>query len=585
MIEPVYFTPVGNFHAHHPEPDLEPLTAKITFTPMLRQGEFLRVVTEDTTAGFHIPPVSGVIDTDGRVKLRKQYFGEDVKPIRLVADQPMLGLDGPLCYRVDFTNAKAGSRPVSLKSFVVQAPTADVEVDLITAEVVATSGSAGGAGAFGVVLTGPPGPPGEQGPPGQAGGEKGEKGDPGEKGDKGDPGDGFDHTVLPALDSPVLETDLVVVDRTTRAEGEVKLSSWASFKARIGLWLEDVSATWRNKTLVDPTFQGEATVERLVGSVERDVGSGRKTTFISVADPYRPGENAFQFAVRSDNETRYLFSTAALGMDWIATAPDGVSKSFTVWPAGDGYFRISPPAGKNARLVAGSGDLMIYNAEAGKSVLINGSKAVTETGVQPLVNKTITKSTLVDPVVEGTITTSSVTGVDQPADMDDRYRGFVIDNPFSSIEAFRFVTRNDNTEAKPSRVTFLALGTNPQITVQGKDDNDNKYLNIATTGSGGGLRILPMPTNVQTKPVKITSAGNCDLVLATEEPGAQVRIGEGIGWYGIPTAANSHPVACFVPKPATSTSKGRPGHFSADDTHLYICVADDQWKRTTLEDW
>ena len=38
----------------------------------------------------------------------------------------------------------------------------------------------------------------------------------------------------------------------------------------------------------------------------------------------------------------------------------------------------------------------------------------------------------------------------------------------------------------------------------------------------------------------------------------------------------------FVPPPATATSPGTPNQVAFDATHFYVCIATNQWVRTTL---
>jgi hypothetical protein len=142
--ELVYFTIVGNYRAMLADslvdtdfdPDLGELTATVTFTPLINTGDALLVTTSNPPVHIVCAPVVGIIDTDGRLKLRRDFT--DVPdgpwtPIKLLGNCPQLELDPdfPLAYRVSFTNVRIGGKPGVLNSYDFVAPDHEVELDLV----------------------------------------------------------------------------------------------------------------------------------------------------------------------------------------------------------------------------------------------------------------------------------------------------------------------------------------------------------------------------------------------------------------------------------------------------------------------
>jgi hypothetical protein len=145
--------------------DLVLVTADVTFTPVIQAGDVIQAVdTLPRPTGFVPTPVWAVIDVDGRVKLRPQHQNRRAKTVRLLADQPLLNLESPLCWRVSFSTVRFNGKPGAINEFVFQAPNvADTEINLITV------GRRPGQPAVGTVVgggVGPVGPPGPPGPPG-----------------------------------------------------------------------------------------------------------------------------------------------------------------------------------------------------------------------------------------------------------------------------------------------------------------------------------------------------------------------------------------------------------------------------------
>lgn len=142
MANPVYFTVVGDFKAFVADtiadtdanPDVVSITATVTFTPLLQNGDIILATgAEPRPTGFIASPIVGVIDSDGRLKLNSTPNGSySYTPIRLLADTDVLELSTPLYYSVAFNNVVVNGRTSSIRSFNFQAPTTDTELNLIT---------------------------------------------------------------------------------------------------------------------------------------------------------------------------------------------------------------------------------------------------------------------------------------------------------------------------------------------------------------------------------------------------------------------------------------------------------------------
>lgn len=183
--KPIWYTVSGDFrtigaaHAEDTEA-LVPVVGNITFTPMLANGDVILAADFDERPTGLVPiSVTGVIDLDGRVKLKPQGDGEDLVPVKLMGDSPLLQLKTELFYRVTFSQIRFGTSPGTpgqITGFVFQAPKVNgFDLNLITVM------RAPGQLAVGV-MQGPPGPPGASGAsgaPGPAGGPPGATGEPG----------------------------------------------------------------------------------------------------------------------------------------------------------------------------------------------------------------------------------------------------------------------------------------------------------------------------------------------------------------------------------------------------------------------
>jgi hypothetical protein len=189
MTNPTYFTVVADFKSVvvdldtdvDPDPQLGPVTAKVTFTPVLNNGDVILATNASPRPTVFVPaPIVARIDTDGQLKLRvapdgdrdnfanlaafpatgntaKVYFAIDTQKfyrwipgssqyvedysyaqVRLLADTALLELESPLYYKVSFSDVVYNGGPGYINSFTFQAPTSDTELNL--AEVLRQPG-------------------------------------------------------------------------------------------------------------------------------------------------------------------------------------------------------------------------------------------------------------------------------------------------------------------------------------------------------------------------------------------------------------------------------------------------------------
>ena len=174
MTHPAFFTVNGTYQSFADGDSLAELTATVTFTPAVRQGGMVTGFDAAGAAiGFIPTPVVAVIDTDGLLKLRTEpdlplrivdtfedlpdpglttrtyqveatglhYLwdaGEEEYvsalgyiPVRLLANDYLLGLDGDLYYSVQFTNVTLNGVRGKLSGFTFAAPSYDIETSLI----------------------------------------------------------------------------------------------------------------------------------------------------------------------------------------------------------------------------------------------------------------------------------------------------------------------------------------------------------------------------------------------------------------------------------------------------------------------
>ena len=356
------------------DPQLGPISARVTFTPLIDDGEVIAAThTLPRPTGFIAAPIEGRIDTDGKLKLRvdpdgtrldmptrtsfpavgaagRVYHAIDnntywkwdgtryaetfsYTPIRLLADTSVLELAGPLFYRVTFTDVVLNGRPGVINPFTFQAPTSDVEVNLITV------GAVPGQPASGITKIAPTGvrlnasgqivftfggvdlpdpltlstvsSAGATGPTGPAG-PKGDKGDPGPKGDAGS-GTAADlaATVVAAtaITTPA-DADVLAV---AESASSLKKLSWAALKAALLAWFGPVTATLSNKDLTAATNTFPTTLVTLAGAQSlsnKTIVSPTITT--PTVNPVTAAPNAL-VATFSATQIRAALQNTALG--------------------------------------------------------------------------------------------------------------------------------------------------------------------------------------------------------------------------------------------------------------------------------
>lgn len=199
MTEPTYFTVAADFRSVSidstvdidADPTIAPVSAIVTFKPVLNEGDALIAADASPRPTAFIPaPIVAKLGTDGRLKLRDDPDGTRVvvanlaalpgtgstasyyvttdtgkyyrwtgsayvevvpfQPVRLLAKSELLGLgDAPLTYSVTFSQVVYNGRAGRIKGFTFQAPTADMTVNL--ADVMPGPG----LGSFGTEINAP----------------------------------------------------------------------------------------------------------------------------------------------------------------------------------------------------------------------------------------------------------------------------------------------------------------------------------------------------------------------------------------------------------------------------------------------
>jgi hypothetical protein len=182
MTAPTFFTVVADYKSVvvdlasdvDADPQLGPITAKVTFTPVLAKGDvILATNASPRPTGYLGAPIVARIDADGRLKLRvepdgdrddfattaafpatgttaKVYYAINTQTfyrwdsgssqyvetlpyaeVRLLADTPILELDSDLYYRVNFSEVVFNGQSGYISPFTFQAPTSDTVLNLI----------------------------------------------------------------------------------------------------------------------------------------------------------------------------------------------------------------------------------------------------------------------------------------------------------------------------------------------------------------------------------------------------------------------------------------------------------------------
>jgi len=193
MTNPTYFTVVADYRAVvidletdiDPDPQVVPLSAVVTFRPVLRDGDaILATDASPRPIGFVPAPITAKINTAGRLVLRDvpdgtrvtaanlaafpvtgdascYYIATDTglyyrwngsgyveilpyQPVRLLADTELLELGSPLYYSVTFSQVIYNGKVGKLNGFTFQAPNSDVPGGLNLIEVMRQPGQPAG---------------------------------------------------------------------------------------------------------------------------------------------------------------------------------------------------------------------------------------------------------------------------------------------------------------------------------------------------------------------------------------------------------------------------------------------------------
>lgn len=116
--------------------DIVPLTGPVTFSPVFRDNRAaLASEYSPRAAGLKLLPISGYLDSDGRLKDRPA----GTVGVRLPADDPVLGLS-ELVYQVSWDVHTTEGQPVKVDTGYFTAPSTDSTVNL--ADVLESSASA-----------------------------------------------------------------------------------------------------------------------------------------------------------------------------------------------------------------------------------------------------------------------------------------------------------------------------------------------------------------------------------------------------------------------------------------------------------
>lgn len=141
---PTFFTVVGDFAAitedaasdSNYDGEVSPITGTVLFTPMVTSGDVILATDLNPRPTALIPaPITGIIDTDGRLKLRTETdsggSGFTYTPVRLLANTVLLGLSSPLFYSVTFPSISYAGKSGKINGFVFEAPDHDTVINLI----------------------------------------------------------------------------------------------------------------------------------------------------------------------------------------------------------------------------------------------------------------------------------------------------------------------------------------------------------------------------------------------------------------------------------------------------------------------
>lgn len=113
------------------------------------------------------------------------------------------------------------------------------------------------------------------------------------------------------------------------------------------------------------------------------------------------------------------------------------------------------------------------------------------------------------------------------------------------------------------------------INVDGSEDSGSKNELVISSFLNAGIKLLPNGT--------LDSAGTLSLSLNTINGTGRMDFYGDI--YTTTDGSTFYKVGSFKSVPESSTSTGSVGDMAIDQDYLYICVADNTWKRIGLSSW
>ena len=625
---PTYFTVIADYKSVvvdlasdvDPDPQLGPVTARVTFTPILGNGDvILATDASPRPTGYVAAPIVGRIDTDGRLKLRvepdgdrddyanvaafpgtgntaKVYFSIAAQafyrwdgtayvetlpyaPVRLLADTALLELASDLYYRVSFSEVAFNGQPGYLAPFVFQAPNTDVELNLI--EVARQPGQP----ASGITKIAPgavrvddgdlifsfagadipdpiptstfAGPTGATGATGPAG-ATGPQGVQGIQGIQGEVG--------PTGSQGVQGTAGVSVDiQGSLASYSLLPATPAPGDAYIigGLLYFYDGTAWPADGAGVP-FQGPQGIQGIQGEigptgpqgVQGIQGVAGADASVAAATTAASSKST---PVDAD-EVPLVDSAASFGLKKLtwANLKTTLAAYYDSLTSTLSNKTLASPVLTGTTTVAQGGTVSVFNT------------ADQVTNTESLATRWNGNTAQITTLFAGTGSARSLqVGVTSSAGgSGTRYLTFSSGTPFYSFSAF---TGNaGGMIATPftfvsSNAVQSALLVNPTISQSGTASYTALLINPTETATGSGTKRL---IDAQVGGVSRFTVDNAGLVNAVG--GLQ---------------ANGNPVGVKVAVPATATSTGVVGQWAADASWFYVCTATDTWVRAALATW
>jgi len=315
----------------------------------------------------------------------------------------------------------------------------------------------------------------------------------------------------------------------------------------------------------------------------RDVTSGGAVVASSVVstDEQVPGVTSTATAAGTTTLTRdstevQVFTGTTTQTCVLPTTYIRAGHTFTIINASTGVVTVNASDGSTEATISASSALVVSALQAtpttathwsnitqSKSDLGLGNVDNTSDATKNAATATLTNKTITSPRINELLDTNGATSV-------------VINATASA--ANHLTVRN------------RAAGSTPQIETTGSDADIGLALLskgssqiFLSSGNGGGLQVGCAASGVNFYRITGGAAGTGPTLLAS---GTDTNVdmllttrGAGI------VRANANPVGVRVSVPATSTSTGVVGQFSADSSWFYICTATNTWVRAALATW